>query len=223
MDPGNEQTEERMEESEYDVEATEENLSEYERKLLNITVEMLLVEIDERIIKRVKQTPKKEILEKINTAAKRVWTIKKIRNDDQDDSGMINCLVYTIHSLNMEDERDISQSKEDNREDNKAKEIKVLRHWISWIDNEIKQKSEKKAPTKGQQNNSRRLMKKYGRKTVNGWKKYKQKLQERLCRKPENKQKKRQRENALYEDPKIGLKMPMKGETSKVKDQNAIG
>ena len=148
MDPGNEQTEERMEESEYDVEATEENLSEYERKLLNITVEMLLVEIDERIIKRVKQTPKKEILEKINTAAKQVWTIKKIRNDDQDDSGMINCLVYTIHSLNMEDERDISQSKEDNREDNKAKEINVLRHWIFWIVNEIKWKSEKKCRRK---------------------------------------------------------------------------
>ena len=66
-----------MEESEYDVEATEENVSVYEGKLLKITEEMLLVEIDERIIKRVKQTPKKEILEKINTAAKRVWTILK--------------------------------------------------------------------------------------------------------------------------------------------------
>ena len=95
MDTGDEQTEERMEESEYDVEATEENLSEYERKLLNITVEMLLVEIDERIIKRVKQTPKKEILEKTNTATKRVWTILKRRNDDQKESWMINCVVYT--------------------------------------------------------------------------------------------------------------------------------
>ena len=33
----------------------------------------------------------------------------------------------------MEEERDISQSKEDNMEDNKTKEIKVLRRWISWI------------------------------------------------------------------------------------------
>ena len=63
----------------------------------------------------------------------------------------------------MEEERDISQSKEDNREDNKTKEIKALRRWISWIDNEIKWKSERKVPTKRQQNNSRRLMKKYGR------------------------------------------------------------
>ena len=60
-----------MEESEYDVEA------EYEGKLLKITEEMLPVEIDERKIKRVEQTPKKEILQKINTAAKRVWTILK--------------------------------------------------------------------------------------------------------------------------------------------------
>ena len=55
-----EQTEQLMEESEYDVEATEENLSEYEGKLLKITEEMLLVEIEERKIKRVKQTKKKE-------------------------------------------------------------------------------------------------------------------------------------------------------------------
>ena len=91
----NEQTEERMEESEYDVEATEENLSEYEGTSMEITEELLLVEIDERIIKRVKQTPKKEILEKTNTATKRVRTILKRRNDDQKESWMINCLVYT--------------------------------------------------------------------------------------------------------------------------------
>ena len=37
-----------------------------------------------------------------------------------------------------------------------------------------------KVPTNTPQNNSRRLMKKYGRKTINGWKKYKLKLKERL-------------------------------------------
>ena len=74
-----EQTEELMEKSEYDVEATEENLLECGRKLLKIIEEMLLVEINERKIKRVKQTPKKEILEKINTAAKRVWNTKKTK------------------------------------------------------------------------------------------------------------------------------------------------
>ena len=73
---------------------------------------------------------------------------------------MINCLVYTEHSLNMEEERDISQSREHNWEDKKTKEIEALRRCIYWIDNEIKWKSE--------------------RKTINGWKKYKLKLKERL-------------------------------------------
>ena len=59
-------------------------------------------------------------------------------------------------------------------------------------------------PTKRQRSNSRRLMKKYGRKTVNGWKKYKLKLKERLCilvtrKKRQKKQKKKQRENASYQ------------------------
>ena len=58
---------------------------------------MLLVEIDERKIKRIKQTPKKKILEKINTAAKRVWTILKRQNDDQEDSWMINCM-YSLYN-----------------------------------------------------------------------------------------------------------------------------
>ena len=80
----------------------------------------------------------------------------------------------------MEEERDISQSREHNWEDKKTKEIEALRRCIYWIDNEIKWKSERKVPTNTPQNNSRRLMKKYGRKTINGWKKYKLKLKERL-------------------------------------------
>ena len=58
---------------------------------------------------------------------------------------MINCLVYTEHSLNMEEERDISQSREHNWEDKKTKEIEALRRCIYWIDNEIKWKSERKS------------------------------------------------------------------------------
>ena len=45
----------------------------------------------------------------------------------------------------MEEERDISQSREHNWEDKKTKEIEALRRCIYWIDNEIKWKSERKS------------------------------------------------------------------------------
>ena len=47
------------EESEYDLEATKDSLTEYEIKLMELTKAVIMKEVSERKIRRISQTPKK--------------------------------------------------------------------------------------------------------------------------------------------------------------------
>ena len=50
----------------------------------------------------------------------------------------MNCLVYAIHSSYIEENPNkvTKRTTENRREDSNVREIKALRRWISWVDNE---------------------------------------------------------------------------------------
>ena len=50
----------------------------------------------------------------------------------------MNCLVYAIHSSYIEENPNkvTKRTTENRRKESKVREIKALRRWISWVDNE---------------------------------------------------------------------------------------
>ena len=62
-------------------------------------------------------------------------------------SGSLIVVVFAVLLLYVNTTKEESKSDGRNKEDQKLKDIKALRRWISWIDNDVKRKIERRQPT----------------------------------------------------------------------------
>ena len=129
-------------ENEEEFEISMEDLSDYEKNLLEKAEELVKDSIDDRKSGKIKKTPGKEVLQEMNQGVKRVWCLLQKRLSGVEDVWKLNCLVFAVHLLYVNTTKEKSKSIGRNKEDQKLKEIKALRRWISWIDNDVKRKME---------------------------------------------------------------------------------
>ena len=85
-----------MEESEKNLKVTKSSLTECEIELTELTKTIMMNEVCEIEIRRIRQLTMKGSLECINKAAKRVWTLLKNECLTQEDIWLLNCVIICV-------------------------------------------------------------------------------------------------------------------------------
>lgn len=115
-------------ENDEELEISVEDLSDYGKNLFGKAEELVKDSKDDRKSDKIKKIPRKVVLQEINQEEKRVCFVLKSRLSGVEDVWKLNCLVFAVHLLNANTTKEESKRDGRNKEDQKLKEIKALRH-----------------------------------------------------------------------------------------------